>query len=137
MIVKFRTGTPSRVSMDGMCIDCKTFSKHNSRTKYVSYCCCRTKYVSYCWKSRRAMIHRIVHYETCAKIFLKKSGIPFIEDPGLRILYDLGSCIFICSWDLIDIRSCSGSIVVVSMGSRILDRRDVIGSYGSKVMLLL
>ena len=50
-------------------------------------------------------------YQTCAKI-QKKSGILDSQKPGSEILEDIGSYIFIFSWDLKDLGSCHGNIAM-------------------------
>ena len=61
-----------------------------------------------------------------------------IPDPGScgsQILQDLGSYMFIFSWDLRDLGSCCGKIAEGSWGSLIWDRQDFVGSWGSWIQI--
>ena len=72
--------------------------------------------------------------QACARI-PKRSGILDPQDPGSEILKDLGSYVFIFSWDLGDLGSCHSNIAVGSYGSWISDRKDFLGSWGSWIQL--
>ena len=65
----------------------------------------------------------------------KRSGILDPQDPGSGILEDLGSYIFIFSWDLRYLRSCYGNMAMGSLGSRISDRKDSAGSWRYWILL--
>ena len=65
----------------------------------------------------------------------KRSGILDSQDLGSKILEDLGPYAFVFSRVLRDFGSCHGNMTVVSWGSWISDRKDVVGFWGSWIQL--
>ena len=59
----------------------------------------------------------VANDQTCAKI-PNRSEILDPQDPGSRILQDLGSYIFIFSWDPKDLGSCHGNMDPRDLGSQ-------------------